>query len=78
MSAYCDCCGRRVGHDANCERFQPPAPVVRLREVETFPLEREVTSRLLAVIHEYDERLSLVAAVGILEVIKAGLLKGEG
>lgn len=35
-----------------------------------YPIERELTDRLETVMHEYDERLSTVAVIGILELLK--------
>lgn len=35
-----------------------------------YPIERELADRLGTVMHEYDERLSAVAVIGILELLK--------
>jgi len=49
--------------------------IINLRETPIFALESEVSQRVKALLHEYDGRLSLVAALGILEVVKSELLK---
>jgi hypothetical protein len=48
--------------------------VVNLRDTPHFALESEVAQRVKAVLMEYEGRLSLVSALGILEVVKHELL----
>ena len=50
--------------------------VAQLRDGKHYALEAEITARLKDLIMEYEGRVSLVAAVGILELIKVDLLKG--
>lgn len=44
--------------------------VVQLRNGQHFALESEVAQRVKAVIMEYEGRLSLVSALGVLELVK--------
>lgn len=49
--------------------------VINLRDTPLFALESEVAQRVAALMHEYDGRLSLVSALGVLEVVKHELLQ---
>jgi len=49
--------------------------VSQLRDGKHYALEAEIAARLKGLIMEYEGRISLVATVGILELIKADLLK---
>lgn len=51
--------------------------ITPIRDVPNFPLERELASRIWDVIAEYNERISLPAAIGILELIKHDLVKDK-
>lgn len=48
--------------------------VAQLRDGKHFALESEIASRLKDLVMEYEDRVSLVAVIGILELIKADLL----
>lgn len=48
--------------------------VARLPIERNFKQEGELAQRLLALIHEYDSEVSLVAVIGCMEVVKAELL----
>lgn len=49
--------------------------VINLRDTPLFALESEVAQRVKALLMEYEGRLSLVAALGILEVVKSELMQ---
>lgn len=51
--------------------------VAQLRDGQHFALEAEITDRIWALIMEYEGRVSLVATLGILDVVKHGLQIGE-
>lgn len=42
-----------------------------------FPKESELADRIEKLIHEYDNELSVVAAIGVLELVKLELAKQE-
>ncbi len=48
--------------------------VLNLGKVPKFPVEAEFAKRLNDLVSEYEGRLSLVAALGILELMKSQLL----
>lgn len=47
--------------------------VINLNLGKTFPKQRELSTRILDLIQEYDKELSNVEIYGILELIKMGL-----
>lgn len=49
--------------------------VIPMRETPLFALESEIASRVKALLMEYEGRLSLVSALGVLEVVKHELLR---
>lgn len=49
--------------------------IINLRETPLFALESEIAQRVKSVLLEYEGRLSLVSALGILEVVKHELLQ---
>lgn len=46
-----------------------------LRDGKHFALELEIASRVKALVMEYEGRISLVSALGILELVKAELME---
>jgi len=53
------------------------ANVTPLRDGKHFALEAEISDRLWNLIMEYEGRVSLVATLGVLDIVKHGLLTGE-
>lgn len=51
--------------------------IAQLRDGKHFALEAEITDRIWSMIMEYEGRVSLVATLGVLDVVKHGLLIGE-
>lgn len=51
--------------------------VVSLRDGKHYALESEIAQRVKAVIMEYEGRISLVSAIGVLEVVKAELFQAQ-
>lgn len=51
--------------------------VINLRDTPLFAMESEIAQRINAVLMEYEGRLSLVSALGILEVVKCDLLESH-
>lgn len=51
--------------------------VVNMRDEPLFALDSEVAQRVKALLMEYEGRLSLVSAIGILEVVKCDLLESH-
>lgn len=49
--------------------------VTQLRDGKHYALEAEITGRLKDLVMEYEGRVSLVAVLGVLELLKAELLK---
>ena len=48
--------------------------VIKLDKNKRFPKELELSIRLGKLVHEYDEELSLVAVLGILELAKNSII----
>jgi len=44
--------------------------VKRVKENRPFAKEAELSDRIISLIHEYDNELSLVSVIGILDVVK--------
>lgn len=49
--------------------------VKQLRPEGHYAMEAEIDDRIKLLIHEYDGRISLVAVLGILELVKADLIR---
>jgi hypothetical protein len=48
--------------------------VQQLRPEGHFALEAELADRVQRLVYEYDGRISMVSAIGVLELVKANLL----
>lgn len=48
--------------------------VIDIGREKKFPVNGEIIERLSAVIHEYDEEISLCEVIGILELLKLSLI----
>lgn len=51
--------------------------IIKLRGGEHFAIEAELADRLRKIILEYDGRISLASAIGVLEVVKIELYQGQ-
>ena len=73
MSDYCKRC---KSHHGKMELCKTTAEVLGFEKekIIDFPEQQEAYDRILKIIHEYDDAISVAAAVGVLELVKDSII----